>query len=456
MADIPVLETHGKALPNDEQFTRGLKNRHLDGAIWRNFFLLSIVAGMIALVALFATVINQAFGYVAVVNEVDPATLSDVPLEELGGGALGNILAQNANANRMRVFVRDYLVQRQIGGPELTGTPLGQLLPNATLSQALSERTLSELTAEEIGIILATNLGQQTLYDLVVSEVVGQEYVEAWSLTDSLFNKAAIDAQVAADHPDAEVFFKSWLRLDFLLEPMSSTPAQAGIRTALLGSVWLIIFTVLVAFPIGVGAAIYLEEYSSPTNRIQKLIETNIRNLAGVPSIIYGLLGLAIFVRTLEAVTQGRTLISGALTMALLILPVIIINAQEALRAVPYSIREASYGLGATKWQTIWNQVLPAAVPGILTGTILAMSRAIGETAPLIVIGAATFITFDPEGPFSQFTALPIQIYNWTARPQAQFRDIAAAAIIALLVLLLTLNATAIYLRQVFRRKLQG
>jgi phosphate transport system permease protein len=206
---------------------------------------------------------------------------------------------------------------------------------------------------------------------------------------------------------------------------------------------------------VGVGAAIYLEEYAVK-NRFNQLIETNVRNLAGVPSIIYGLLGLAIFVRALSGVTGGRTLLSAGLTMGLLILPVIIINAQEAIRAVPSSIREASYGLGATKWQTIWNQVLPAALPGVLTGTILAMSRAIGETAPLIVIGASTYIVFDPNGPLSKFTALPIQIYQWTARPQDQYRDIAAAAIIVLLVLLLLLNAAAIILRGRFRKSLQG
>jgi phosphate transport system permease protein len=200
--------------------------------------------------------------------------------------------------------------------------------------------------------------------------------------------------------------------------------------------------------------------------RLEGLIAVNIYNLSGVPSIIYGILGLAIFVRALEPITSGqvfgqiadttangRTIIAAALTMALLVLPVVIISAQEAIRAVPSSLRQASYGLGATRWQTIWKIVLPNALPGILTGTILAVSRAIGETAPLIVVGASTFIVTDPSGPFSKFTVLPIQIYNWTARPQDEFRAIAAAAIIVLLIMLLSLNATAIVLRNYLRAK---
>jgi phosphate transport system permease protein len=236
---------------------------------------------------------------------------------------------------------------------------------------------------------------------------------------------------------------------------MAASPLDAGIRTALLGTLWLMVITLGVAFPLGVGAAIYLEEYATG-GRLSQLIETNIRNLAGVPSIIYGLLGLAVFVRALGDITGGRSILAAGLTMALLILPLIIINAQEALRAVPNSLREASYGIGATQWQTIWRVVLPAAMPGVLTGTILATSRAIGETAPLIVVGASTFILTDPNSVLSKFTALPIQIYDWAKRPEVEFRDIAAATIIVLLVLLLALNAAAIYMRQRFRRKLQG
>jgi phosphate transport system permease protein len=222
----------------------------------------------------------------------------------------------------------------------------------------------------------------------------------------------------------------------------------------------------VVAFPIGIGAAIYLQEYAQD-NAINRLIQTNINNLAGVPSIIYGMLGLAIFVRALSYFNSGafigypdadpnngRTIVSAGLTMALLILPVIIINGQEAIKAVPNSLREAAYGVGATKWQTTWNHVLPNAIPGILTGTILAMSRAIGETAPLIIIGASTYITYNPDSMFSKFTTLPIQIYQWTSRPQDEFRAIAAAGIIVLLMLLLALNAIAIVLRNRFSRRL--
>ena len=215
-----------------------------------------------------------------------------------------------------------------------------------------------------------------------------------------------------------------------------------------------------IALPIGVGAAIYLEEYAKK-NRLNDLIQTNITNLAGVPSIIYGMLGLFVFVRALESFTSGavfgiagnngRTILSAGLTMALLVLPIIIINAQEAIRAVPNSLRQASYGLGATQWETIRDHVMPAALPGILTGTILAMSRAMGETAPMVVVGASTFIVSDPTGPFSKFTTLPIQIYNWTSQPDEQFRNIAAAAILVLLIILLSLNMIAILLRNKMR-----
>lgn len=241
-----------------------------------------------------------------------------------------------------------------------------------------------------------------------------------------------------------------WLDWQFITSYPSRNPKDAGILAALVGSVVLVTLTALISFPIGVSAAIYLEEY--PTQgRLTRFIQANIANLAGVPSIVYGLLGLAVFVRTFGL---GRSILAGALTMSLLILPIIIISAQEAIRAVPPSLRQASFALGATRWQTIWNQVLPTAFPGILTGTILALSRAIGETAPLITIGALTFIAFLPvsaEPPFvdvnSPFTVLPIQIFNWTSRPQAEFRNIAAAGIIVLLVILLGMNSIAIFLR---------
>ena len=242
----------------------------------------------------------------------------------------------------------------------------------------------------------------------------------------------------------------AWLTPTFFTEFPSRLPERAGIKSALYGTVWLMVLTALFSFPLGVASALWLEEYAG-RGRLQAIIQTNISNLAGVPSIVYGILGLAVFVRWMAPVTGGRSVIAGALT--LLILPVLIIAAQEAIRSVPRSIREASYGLGATKWQTVRHHVLPNAAPGILTGTILALSRAIGETAPLIMIGALTFIAFVPDGPKDQFTALPIQIFNWASRPQAGFQHLAAAAIVVLLVLLLSMNGLAIWLRDRYRRE---
>lgn len=244
----------------------------------------------------------------------------------------------------------------------------------------------------------------------------------------------------------------TWLSATFFTEFPSRIPARAGIKSALYGTVWLMGLCALISFPLGVAAAVWLEEYARK-GWLQTVIQTNIANLAGVPSIVYGILGLAVFVRWMVPFTGGRSVISGALTISLLVLPVLIIASQEAIRAVPGSIREASYGLGATKWQTVRHHVLPNAMPGILTGTILAMSRAIGETAPLIMIGALTFIAFVPDGPRDQFTVLSIQIYNWASRPQADFQHLAAAAIIVLLVLLLSMNALAIWLRNRHHRE---
>ncbi len=242
-----------------------------------------------------------------------------------------------------------------------------------------------------------------------------------------------------------------WLSMDLITNKASSTPEKAGLRPAILGTLWVIGLTALIAFPIGVGASVYLEEYA-PNNRWTRILKTNIANLAGVPSVVYGLLGLGVFVSWL---TLGRTVLSGALTMALLILPLVIIASQEAIRAVPPSLREAAFALGATKWQVARDHVIPAAMPGILTGIILSVSRAMGETAPLLVVGAAAYVTFDPSGVMSKYTVLPVQIYQWAQRPQQDFRDLAAAAIIVLMLLLLLLNAVAIYLRQRFSKSVK-
>ena len=242
----------------------------------------------------------------------------------------------------------------------------------------------------------------------------------------------------------------SRLSWEFLSSFPSRRPEAAGIRHALAGSIFVIALTGALAVPIGVAAAIYLEEYGT-RSVTARIIEINITNLAAVPSIIYGLLGLGLFVR---AMGMGRSVMAGASTLALLVLPVVILSTREALRAVPKSIREGSYALGATKWQTIWHHVLPVALPGMLTGTILALSRAIGETAPLISIGALTFVAFAPDGIWSPFTVLPIQIFNWVSRPQLEFRTNAAAAILVLLALLLTMNGAAIWLRARYQKRL--
>ena len=242
----------------------------------------------------------------------------------------------------------------------------------------------------------------------------------------------------------------SRLSWDFLTGFPSRRAENAGVWHALTGSIFVILMTGLLAVPIGVAAAIYLEEYGG-RSVAARIIEMNITNLAAVPSIIYGLLGLGLFVRALG---MGRSVLAGASTLALLVLPVIILSTREALRAVPASIREGSYALGATKWQTVWYQVIPVAMPGILTGTILALSRAIGETAPLITIGALTFVAFSPDSIWSPFTVLPIQIFNWVSRPQTEFQINAAAGILVLLALLLTMNAAAIWLRDRSQKKL--
>jgi phosphate transport system permease protein len=403
-------------LPEGEDVQKNISSRRTWGKVWRTTFFSSLIIAIVMLLVLLYTIINDSFGLLAVEYDVAPGTLAAQPLEDLSKEELTTILQENVSKG---IYT-----------------------------------TLEKETPFE-------NRSKGDILHIIEERVLKPDTVGSWTLYDSLVNRDKIEAEVFTDHPDAHFEFRSWLSLDFIKKPLSSKPLFAGTRTAMLGSLWMIVITIIVAFPVGVGAAIYLEEYATD-NQINRIIQTNINNLAGVPSIIYGILGLAIFVRALEPLTSGsafghegangRTIISAGMTMALLILPIIIINAQEAIRAVPNSLRQASYGLGATKWQTIWNHVLPGALPGIMTGTILAVSRAIGETAPLIVVGASTYIASDPDGPFSKFTALPILIYQWTARPQDEFRNIAAAAIIVLLILLLTLNATAIFLRNYFKR----
>ncbi len=246
-----------------------------------------------------------------------------------------------------------------------------------------------------------------------------------------------------------EVFTKGipWVSWHFITDYPSRHPDEAGLFSALMGTVWLMGMTAVFTVPVGVGAAIYLEEYA-PKNWLTKVIEINVANLAGVPSIVYGLLGLALFVYWMHL---GRSIIAGALTLSLLVLPIVILASREAIRAVPNAYREAAYAMGADQWQVIKGVVLPSAIPGILTGTILAMSRAIGEAAPVIAISALVYLTFIPTHPMERFTVLPIQIFNWVARPQEEFRGLAAAGIIVLLVILLTMNAIAVFVRNKYQ-----
>lgn len=238
---------------------------------------------------------------------------------------------------------------------------------------------------------------------------------------------------------------------DFITNLPSRKASKSGILTALMGSVWILFLTTLISVPIGVGAGIYLEEYNKK-NWMANLLEINIANLAGVPSIVYGLLGLEVFGRILGL---GGSLLTGSLTLSLLVLPIVIVSTREAIKAVPSSIKDASMALGASKWQTIWNQVLPASIGGILTGVILAISRAVGETAPLIVIGALAYVPFVPKTPMDEFSVLPIQIYNWVSRPQKEFLVNAAAAIIILLLVTFLMNAVAVYYRNKWQKKIK-
>jgi phosphate transport system permease protein len=240
----------------------------------------------------------------------------------------------------------------------------------------------------------------------------------------------------------------AWLDMPFLTNFPSRHPDEAGIKSAIVGSLWMMGLTALFAVPVGMAAAVYLEEYAA-RGWFARVVETNIANLAGIPSVLYGILGLGLFVRFFAL---ERSILAGSLTMALLILPVIVIATREAIRAVPEGLRESAYALGATRSQVIWSHILPVAMPGIMTGVILALSRAVGETAPLIMIGALTFIAFLPESVMDPFTVLPIQIFNWTSRPQADFQHLAAAAIIVLMAFLFLMNLSAIVLRNYFER----
>lgn len=457
MVDAP-LNTY----PEGDAMLAQIASRQRRGLVWRSLFLAATILAILVLLALLYNIMNSAFGLVALEATVSPPSLmaelgksdASADLDTLAGLSaeeLVTLLQGHITNNRGRKLERDqrFFDDRLVFEKQEVWD---QVCAGATPPAGCS--------------LPARN--KADIYQLVVSEVVQPRVEATWTLVDSLFKRNAIAAEAAQKYPEADLVFQSWLTGRFITSAQSSVAEVAGVRTAILGSLWVIGITILFSFPIGVGSAIFLEEYARRDRWFNRIIQTNINNLAGVPSIIYGMLGLAIFVRALEKLTSGalfgasvdpttangRTILSAALTLGLLVLPLIIINAQEAIRAVPQSLRQASYGVGATKWQTTWAHVLPNALPGILTGTILAMSRAIGETAPLVVVGASTTIFQDPSGPFSKFTVLPIQVYQWTSRPQAEFRNIAAAAIIVLLALLLSLNAAAVLLRNRFSRQL--
>ena len=411
------MSEQNKNYPEGSAFYSELRKRYLTATIWQTLFLSALVIAVISLTALIYNVLDGAFGYVAFEYKNDPAEFTSTPIHELTKEELLAIL-------------------------------------KAELSSGAYTKLDNEQKMEE--------RSQSDLYILFLERLLQIDTKATWTMTDSLLRGDEIRAEVAKKYPEAELEFRSWLTPQFLTTPRSSKAEFAGVRTAVLGSLWLVGIAILFALPVGVGAAVYLQEYA-PKNWLTNIIQTNINNLAGVPSIVYGMLGLAVFVRVMESLTSGamfgvtdsngRTVLSAGLTMGILVLPLMIINAQEAIKAVPDSLRQAAFGVGATRWQTVWYHVLPNALPGIMTGSILAISRTLGETAPLIVVGASTFISLDPDSPFSKFTALPIQIYQWTTRPQAEFHAIAASAIIVLLVLLLSLNATAILLRNRFQRR---
>jgi len=328
-------------MPQGRELKHRIESRQKRGKTWQLFFRLATAVGIIALAALLYNIANQSVGLVAIENAVEPTSLAidGVPLEQLSKEQLTTILSDHVSKGLMRRFEHEQ--------------------PFAQRSQA-------------------------NVLGLVEARVVEPTIVASWDLVESLLNRSEIEAEMATQHPTAQVSYRSWLTSEFLQKPQSSRPELAGIRTAILGTLWTLLVTLLFALPVGVGAAIYLEEYAQET-WINRVIKTNIDNLAGVPSIIYGMLGLVIFVRMLEPFTSGqlfgvvedsttangRTILSAGLTLGLLVLPLIIINAQEAIRAVPKSLRDAGYGLGATQWQVIWSHVLPSAMPGILTGNIL-------------------------------------------------------------------------------------
>lgn len=485
------------ARPQENPFRSNIQGRQMRARFLYWHFLGAILIGLVMLLALTWNVVKTTITLSGVSNTVDPLTLTggrelgDLSEQELGDLLYSSIEGAEGegekyiSGRRARTLIQIWVwgVNERFAN-EHARVPIKDTLGNKVPDSVDGNLTYRDLASNPDAVrdILVENLPAIDLETIIIFEIIKPRVVKVWSLDRGLFDRQNVEQELAALNVnyrqqaeqegtvwnDAKLRWRSWINLGFLQRTLVFQAELTGMRNAILGTLWIISLTALIAFPIGIGAAIYLEEYAGNT-WLNRLIQTNIDNLAGVPSIIYGLLGVAIFVRSLEFYTSGRfigigdpttangrTVISAAMTMALLILPIVIINAQEAIQAVQSSIRQASFGLGATKWQTVSRQVLPSAMPGILTGTILAISRAIGETAPLLVVGGIVFITQDPHGPFSRFTALPLQIYYWTGRPRDADKSVAAAVIIILLVILLTLNSTAIFLRGYFEKRLRG
>lgn len=375
--------------------------RQRTGVAWLSLLVLVAAIACIMILWLLLGIVNDSFGYVLVTYEVQPPQ----EIQSYDEAGLADLLREYATAGIVRRYEQEAPLQE---------------------------------------------LPRRRLRDLVERHVFQPTVVETWSLSESLFGTASIRAALA-EVPQADLRFRAWVRLDFLTRPVDRDPLETGIRTALLGTVWIVLLSLLIAFPIGVATAVFLTEYDRG-GWFSRFVRSNIETMASVPSIIYGILGLTLFVRALGPVTSGalfgvdgagaigRTVLSAGLTLAILVLPSIVINSRDILEQVPRSYREACYAVGASRSAVVLRRVLPAVMGRLITVLFLGISRVIGETTPLLVVGAAAFISVDPENIFSRFTALPVQVFNWSARPGEEYQRLAAAAIIVLLALSTAIN----------------
>ncbi len=476
----PDLDPSADPLSQDSK--PAIRRRLRVAVVGQVVLLSSLILALLVLTALLFNVVNQIGGYVVYGFRIDPKTVvPPIDLEELDDEALLALIRENVPEDRLEAIPEEFFANslEELSKEDKINVIYSEV---SDLDLLLASRSPDELSNEELIQIISENVtnarfdqlneerplaqrSREELVEVFETEVLEERVVESWPLFESLLNGPAIVKDIQERYPGQDYEFRMWLTPKFVVSPQTTRAETTGLRTAILGSVLIVLTTMIVAIPIGIAAGTYLEEFATP-NPINQFIQANIYNLSGVPTIIYGLMGVAIFVRALSELTtgarfgvadpppNGRTIISAGLTMALLVMPLIIINTQEAIRAVPQSIRDGALALGATHWQTVWNHVLPMAIPGIMTGIILAMSRAVGESAPLIVVGAAAYISVDPSGLFSSFTALPIQIWAWTALPEQTFRNVAAAAIVVLLSVVILFNLTAIILRNRLRKSL--